>query len=331
MLKTVSLVYAALAVSHWAFLPADLALPISAAAFAAVAFSLFALRAARKKPAHAVNAHFIGGCVAWLCLLNSLLHLELTWEPHQTTNLLLVIVALGVFALDRVVAYGSAALGVGLWVSIASESWSEEWQHYAFAMALACAVMAVAFESRMKLYRSLFETERRLRREALTDRLTGLPNRTYLMERLSFLSERGRTAPDLHFGVCFVDVDDLKTTNDELGHAVGDRVLQEIADRLRGQCRFNEALEIDLAGRLGGDEFLIIFDDIQSPSELEAIRTRVAAALSKSPVRESGEAPVSASVGACWSGDVEPLTVEKLLTRADRLMYDHKTAGRAIG
>ena len=151
------------------------------------------------------------------------------------------------------------------------------------------------------------------------DPLTGLPNRRSLtteLEREHALARRGRPA----FSVLLLDVDHFKAVNDERGHAAGDRVLEEIAARLRGRARTS-----DVVGRWGGEEFLVIAPDTDADGArilAEGLRT----AISDTPtVLDSGPVRITASVGvASWERE----TVDEVLSRADQALYEAKAAGR---
>jgi diguanylate cyclase (GGDEF)-like protein len=164
------------------------------------------------------------------------------------------------------------------------------------------------------------KTERdALSQDASMDPLTGLPNRRSLtteLEREQALARRGRPV----FSVLLLDVDHFKSVNDERGHAAGDHVLGEIAQRLRRRARTS-----DVVGRWGGEEFLVIAPDTDGCGATilaEGLRT----AVSETPITlDSGPLRVTASVGvAAWERD----TVDELLGRADLALYEAKAAGR---
>jgi diguanylate cyclase (GGDEF)-like protein len=161
---------------------------------------------------------------------------------------------------------------------------------------------------------------RELEHRALHDDLSGLPGRELLMDRLErALTRQGRDGGAV--GVAFVDLDRFKEVNDRHGHAAGDRVLIEVAGRLQHELR-----DADTVGRLGGDEFLIICDGLDSESTLEAIcgriQLRVAEPYRLGPV----EVRLSASLGAVLEWDVT-VPVAQLIERADALMYAAKRRG----
>ncbi len=167
------------------------------------------------------------------------------------------------------------------------------------------------------------QAEEQLQRLALHDTLTGLPNRSLLVERIALgLSrlerERGRLA------VMFLDLDRFKVVNDSLGHSVGDDVLREVASRLRAILRPS-----DTVARLGGDEFVVVAEDLQSEEVAMMVAERLARAVEPPMQVDSGELVVTASVGAVTTSDPRALA-EDLLRDADIAMYRAKaTGGRA--
>jgi diguanylate cyclase (GGDEF)-like protein/PAS domain S-box-containing protein len=162
-------------------------------------------------------------------------------------------------------------------------------------------------------------SEEALRRQALHDALTGLPNRTLLADRLghavAHAARRGsRTA------VLFIDIDDFKAVNDNFGHHGGDEALVEVARRLEASLRPSDTL-----ARVGGDEFVAICEDVASPQDATALAARVIDAL-VAPIRlADGDAPVKVSVGVSVGTSGEQ--PEALVRRADAAMYDAKLAG----
>jgi diguanylate cyclase (GGDEF)-like protein/PAS domain S-box-containing protein len=172
------------------------------------------------------------------------------------------------------------------------------------------------------------ELEDELSHLAFHDALTGLPNRALLAEHLDLALARARRN-GTHVAVLFVDLDDFKLINDDFGHAAGDDLLREVADRLGHVVR-----QTDTVARQGGDEFLVLAPDIAPAGDAHAaadqaveLAERIRQALA-SPVRVSdGDVYVSASVGiATFPTDAE--TGGDLLKRADTAMYRAKDSGR---
>ena len=152
------------------------------------------------------------------------------------------------------------------------------------------------------------------------DPLTGLPDREFLLSRLTELLGDGRSA-DRQFAVLFVDLDNFKEVNDRFGHLVGDRVLHEAARRLAGCVRDGDRLV-----RYGGDEFVMLVERVTRPDEVEPIVRRIETAIAQPIVLPEGEVTLSLSVGAAMASS-EHRTPEELLAAADRAMYASKRAG----
>jgi len=175
------------------------------------------------------------------------------------------------------------------------------------------ARVAEALRDEREALRASGEAQQELEFIARHDPLTGLPNRYQLLERLG-----GRTGP---VGLLFVDLDRFKQVNDTAGHAFGDDVLVEAAQRLQAQMRPD-----DVAHRLGGDEFVVVAADLVDEDAAEALAGRLVAALSE-PFRSAGvEWYLGASVGIALAGapDEEALDPEHLLRRADMAMFAAK-------
>ena len=152
------------------------------------------------------------------------------------------------------------------------------------------------------------------------DDLTGLPNRTLLLDRLQSslsLAERERVG----LSVLFIDVDGFKEVNDACGHAVGDLLLQQIAKRL-GDC----VRQSDTVGRLGGDEFLIILNKAHSDDAMLSVAEKVRAELANEFDIDGVVVNVSASIGVARfpENGKQPLD---LVQYADQAMYKAKNAG----
>ena len=163
---------------------------------------------------------------------------------------------------------------------------------------------AVDLAVKQGLLDDLKESESKLSHQALHDALTGLPNRRLCLQLLqSALAEPGG-----HVAVLFVDLDDFKVVNDNLGHGVGDALLIQAAQRISGALR-----QGDTAARLGGDEFVVICRNVSPPAAAVRVAERLTAGLA-APFRLTGrDAYISASVGiAAHEG-----TPEELLRDAD--------------
>ncbi|POX53124.1 GGDEF domain-containing protein [Streptomyces sp. Ru71] len=159
----------------------------------------------------------------------------------------------------------------------------------------------------------------RLRYEATHDALTGLPNRTLFFERLEKVLGKGEHA---RFGLCYLDLDGFKTINDSLGHAAGDRLLVEVADRLQS-CATAPG---EMVARLGGDEFVALTTGPDSRREVDELAARIMNAL-LAPVRIDGrELTVRGSIGIV-EGAAGERSAAEVLRSADITMYRAKSAG----
>lgn len=153
------------------------------------------------------------------------------------------------------------------------------------------------------------------RRSAVTDQLTELPNRNGLEE---WLRSRATSSPEAGLAVLFCDVDGFKRVNDELGHAMGDRTLQVVAERFRRSVR-----DGDLVCRWGGDEFVVVCSD---PTAAEALARRLIGSV-QDPIRlEERTAQVGLSIGISCGTCATPL--DDLLRESDRALLEAKAGGR---
>ena len=168
----------------------------------------------------------------------------------------------------------------------------------------------------------LKHSEAKLEHLAHYDPLTNLPNRLLLQSRLKHaLEHAGRQR--LGVAVLFLDLDRFKNVNDSLGHPVGDELLQAIAQRLRSRLR-----EQDTLGRLGGDEFLVIIEDLARPDDAANLANTLIGLLEAPFSLPSGhEVYVGASIGiSLFPGDGRSVT--ELIQHADAAMYQAKDQGR---
>lgn len=165
--------------------------------------------------------------------------------------------------------------------------------------------------------------EQQLRYDALHDALTNLPNRLLLIERLELAIKRSRRQSGFYFAILFVDVDRFKVINDSLGHSIGDELLITLAQKF---CNF--VRETDLVARIGGDEFVILLEDIEVPGAAETIAERILEDLRLPLIIKEQEIFVSASIGIV-SQPIKYQKAEDLIRNADIAMYRAKGDGRA--
>jgi diguanylate cyclase (GGDEF)-like protein len=165
------------------------------------------------------------------------------------------------------------------------------------------------------------QTEEIIYYQAYHDGLTGLPNRKQFNERLSKLlahAERKREG----VGVLFIDLDHFKVVNDTLGHVLGDRLLQQVVDRLNQCCRSE-----DLIARWGGDEFTMALPHIHNRDDATAIAQRILESLQPSFELEEHHIRISSSIGITVYPD-DGLDADTLLKNADTALYQAKESGR---
>ncbi|MGK7906173.1 MAG: diguanylate cyclase [Synechococcus sp.] len=167
------------------------------------------------------------------------------------------------------------------------------------------------------------QVELQLRHEALHDSLTGLPNRTLLLKRLSRACERFHSFKTGHdFAVLFLDCDRFKEINDLLGHEVGDRLLIALAHRLESCVR-----EGDTVARLGGDEFTVLLEHIREADEAQRVANRMLQSL-RLPF-DLGDRQVVATVSiGIVNSHIRYRDPETILKDADAAMYKAKALGR---
>lgn len=166
------------------------------------------------------------------------------------------------------------------------------------------------------------ENENKLAFLAYHDGLTKLPNRSAILARLddALVSARRRSEK---IALLFFDIDDFKEINDSLGHAAGDRALEELADRLRRELRADEIM-----GRLGGDEFAVVLPRLRLEEDPQYVASRISEAM-KTPFEIAGRSfDLSVSIGIALFPD-DGSTGEDLLAHADAAMYRAKRNGGA--
>lgn len=165
------------------------------------------------------------------------------------------------------------------------------------------------------------EQEQEFRRQASLDQLTGLPNRELLQDRLrQSLAQAKRN--DNRIAVLFIDLDFFKEVNDTWGHAVGDALLVEAAQRMRKCVR-----ETDTVARIGGDEFVISLSDVSANHFAEKVASKILGALERPFILQGVAVYISGSIGLAISPEhgTDP---ETLFANADAAMYQVKRDGR---
>jgi diguanylate cyclase (GGDEF)-like protein len=188
-------------------------------------------------------------------------------------------------------------------------------------------VVAVSHQVALTIQRNEFEQQ--LLRNAYYDQLTSLPNRTLFTDRLTQALTWEKRHDKYLFAVVLIDIDNFKVINDSLGHAAGDRVLQEIADRLNLNTRDHDSItRTNSVARLGGDEFIILLDDIATERDAYLAANRLKSILLQ-PIRiGENEIYTSVSIGITFNtqGYSQP---DEMIRDAEIAMYRAKELGRA--
>src|SRR5208282_1292034 len=197
-------------------------------------------------------------------------------------------------------------------------------------------------KARLRCGERILKLEDKLTFNALHDPLTQLPNRAFFLERLTLCVSWGMLHPDYKFAVLSVDMDRFKVVNDSLGIAAGDWLLVQIADRLRGSIRRDDAMlrtsdaggmagqseEVGILARLGGDKFTILLDNIRNACEGIRVAERIQQNI-QVPFDVDGQAVfTTASIGIAFSGTGYS-AAEDMLGDANTAMARAKTLGKA--
>jgi diguanylate cyclase (GGDEF)-like protein len=167
----------------------------------------------------------------------------------------------------------------------------------------------------------LKETERKAQYLAVHDMLTGLPNRNYMQREFASMLEKAER-DSRHVGFLFIDLDNFKNINDSLGHAVGDKLLIEVADRLRSNTR-----DEDVVTRLGGDEFIVFLHDASDKDHIQFTAQRIQDVLRTAIVIGEHELQITPSIGISLFPE-DGRDMDTLMKHADLAMYQAKDSGR---
>ena len=184
------------------------------------------------------------------------------------------------------------------------------------------AVIVVLFENYRTLL-DLYHAERENRWLAHHDLLTGLPNRVMELKRFDELLRGPSKTVHPPCTVFCLDLDGFKNVNDRFGHATGDAVLIEVANRLRDSIR-----NVDFLCRIGGDEFVILLPAI-SPAEASMVAQRIIERVSEPVEIDKVQLYIGISVGSACAPD-DGITADELLGSADRAMYAAKRRGKGV-
>ncbi len=165
--------------------------------------------------------------------------------------------------------------------------------------------------------------EEQLRHGAFHDPLTQLPNRTYFMNLLERAVARVKRHPNQEFALLFLDLDNFKEVNDHFGHTAGDECLLQIATRLARSLRPS-----DVVARVGGDEFLVLIEDVETPQHVYELAHRIEEVIRQPLTVEDTQVSVGVSVGVAFSS--EPFSEPTdLIALADAKMYEVKASRKS--
>jgi diguanylate cyclase (GGDEF)-like protein/PAS domain S-box-containing protein len=226
-----------------------------------------------------------------------------------------------------------------LWTTItAGESWHGEfcnrrkdgrlyWESAAIAPVLDNGNSIVSYVAIKEDVTERRKRETQMKDLAFQDDLTGLANRKQVTDALATALAVVRN-PSSTIGLLYLDLNGFKPINDELGHEVGDAVLRVVGERLRGSLRPG-----DLAGRIGGDEFVILLQSGVGSEQLASLADRIIETIEQPVVTERCTVSVGVSIGIACSMSHDRDSVESILRRADEAMYrakDGRTSGFAF-
>jgi diguanylate cyclase (GGDEF)-like protein/PAS domain S-box-containing protein len=165
------------------------------------------------------------------------------------------------------------------------------------------------------------QAEKRIATLARTDPLTGLANRTAFLDRLNLEFARAKRAA-CRFAVHYIDLDHFKDVNDTLGHPMGDRLLQQVAQRLKSCLR-----ETDLVARFGGDEFAVLQVDIADTTVIEALARKIGEVIARPYMIGNNQVSTTVSIGVVpYRSDIANPDV--MMVKADLALYRAKNEGR---
>lgn len=316
---SVALLYVLLAVAHPLVIGGGVGTVMSlAAALSAIGLGVLALFCYSRPPGlHYAN--FLMSLLVAVVIVNSGLHMVLTGDERQTTNLMLAVVGAGVAILATAWNLGVTVLAWATWIVGITVSGGDV-VHWGTAMAMATLVGQLARYGRRSSLDTAAESVSRVAELSVQDPLTGLANR----RGLEILGEEVLViARDSNSGVsvAFIDVDGLKQVNDGHGHDRGDDLLISVARALREVCRTT-----DVIARWGGDEFVVLTMGLSSAPEV--LEGRLIEVLAADPGVSPSMWQPSLSIGVAHRPPGSDEDLEPLLMRADKDMYDRRSVRR---
>ena len=213
-----------------------------------------------------------------------------------------------------------------LWLAVSSEiaPGAEPEEFVAAAGVIVSLVITGVVILQRRLGRSTTAHLRLMEHRASHDELTGLLNRDELLDRLDESLETAYRH-DRTVGVLFLDLDGFKAINDSMGHEAGDELLQKFASRLRRIVRRG-----DIAGRVGGDEFVVVAPDIEHDWTAREIAENIRTAFKRPIEISTGSAVMVPSIGVAIATRANPATPGEVVAQADQMMYRAKRSGTGI-
>ncbi len=181
-------------------------------------------------------------------------------------------------------------------------------------------MQSALLEESKSLNRRLNGQRQEAEEKAYSDPLTGLSNRRALKRYVKRLCRRRKESS---FALLLIDLDHFKEVNDTLGHAAGDKVLIDVAEIL-----LNETRPSDIVVRTGGDEFVLVLEDMNNADDIAAIAARIIAKIERPIFWEEHRCNVGASIGIVQAKNDAAISVDTLIEDADEALYKSKRAGR---
>jgi len=310
--------YLFFSINHFIWLPEDIQMLMVGIA-GTTAIILFSLSIFIKRLSFSPKRTYpIGFFIILIITFNSMMHLYLTQEIFQTTNLILVIFGTGYFLLSR--RWFLISLGlilVGWFLIIVNIPSSEGIVHYSIALFSTSLISTLFNFVRTNTLLELNQAKQQMEYMAKHDSLTELPNRWLFNEQIEHTLLLARRS-SISFAILMIDLDNFKNINDHYGHLIGDQVIKKVGQRFQQVLRTS-----DLVSRWGGDEFAILLFDIENDDDIVLVINKVFSAFSDPIIIDSEKHHIFMSIGvAKYPQDGEDIIT--LLKRADSALYEAK-------